>query len=465
MYYRLTYISSPDRTKIGDNVLNGSKPLTIGQTAACDVQLPESTHYEPYVYASVLPLGGDGSSPSEWFLARRSDCHDISINGKEVGIAQKLKNGDTLSFSVDGTPTEMKFEVLDDGDYDSRSGLVYLKHKGHKSFLVVALVMAVLAFGSAAYAIFASPRKDLRHEDLSGLCRWIYHITTDSVYLLCDTIVDGRRTLTAVDAIELDMAAEGTAFLTSDSLFVTARHCIEPWINDEEWDGVDKKSMSPEMRLATKAETENRKAGYEKYILSAHCVISKGFERHDFRSTDFHMNKSRDMVLRLGPAEAPVYWRSIIPIARRRDMELGDFAYIKAAGVEERDGVSPIVMAEWDDIEALARAGSHDIAVIGYPLNDNGVEDASRVDGSLMQFGDELMKREGCLRISAGINPGNSGGPVFAKIGDDIKVIGIVSKADGLASQGMFWAVPITEVVEMHRNADMAELDSATYRR
>lgn len=463
MYYRLTYISSPDRTKIGDNVLNGAHPLNIGQTGACDVQLPESMFYEPYVYATLLPLDSAGSN--EWYLVRRSDCHDIRINNKETGIAQKLKSGDTLSFAVDGTPTVMKFEVLDDVGYDTRSGLVYLKHKTNRSFFVAALAIAVLAFGAAAYAIYSSRSKDLRHEDLSAFTESVYHITTDSVYLLCDTLIDGERTLTVADAIELEMAAEGTAFLTADSMFVTARHCIEPWINDEKWDGVDKKAMSPELRLATRAETENRRAGYEKYILSAHCVISKGFERHDFRSTDFHMNKTRDMVMRLGTADEPIYWRTIIPIARRRDMELGDFAYIKAKGVEKQASAPPIEMAEWDDIMEYAQSADHDIAVIGYPLNDNGVEDASRVDGNLMQFGDELMKREGCLRISVGINPGNSGGPVFAKIGDDIKVIGIVSKADGLASQGMFWAVPITEVTEMHRNGDTIEEDSVTYRR
>ena len=124
-------------------------------------------------------------------------------------------------------------------------------------------------------------------------------------------------------------------------------------------------------------------------------------------------------------------------------------------------------MADWDDLVTFANGGHQDIAVIGYPLNDNDAEMVSVVYGNLMAFEyhDSLQAPVGCLQLSAPINPGNSGGPVFAKIGDALKVIGIVSKADGRASQGLFWAVPVTEVVTMHAHGDYVEEDSVTYRR
>jgi S1-C subfamily serine protease len=104
---------------------------------------------------------------------------------------------------------------------------------------------------------------------------------------------------------------------------------------------------------------------------------------------------------------------------------------------------------------------------MGYPLNDNNTEVVTEVWGNLMAFEyhDSLNTPIGCLQLSADINPGNSGGPVFAKIGDEIKVIGIVSKADGRANQGMFWAVPVTEVLNMHKQSDRIVEDSVTYRR
>ena len=79
-----------------------------------------------------------------------------------------------------------------------------------------------------------------------------------------------------LEAIALDRQVAGTCFLTCDSLFVTARHCVEPWINDEDWNGISyDDKMSPAVRLATMAETRNMMLGEEKYKVKAHCIISK----------------------------------------------------------------------------------------------------------------------------------------------------------------------------------------------
>ena len=464
MYYRLTYITSTKKEWVGDSILNGNKPLNIGQGASCDVQLPESEQFEPLLYASILPCEDNNG----WYMVRRTDCFEILVNGMAMPFAQELNSGDMLRFKDGYYDTELKFEVFDDGEFDASSGFVYKKHKGNKYAIVTAIFIAFVALSIAAYSLLSPQQKDLRQSDLSLISQSIYHITADSVYLFCDMVIDGQNKPVVIDSIELEQAAEGTAFLTKDSLFVTARHCIEPWINDEEWDGVSSQAkMSPEVRLATIAETENRNAGYEKYTLRAHCVISKGFERYDYYSTDFFMNKSRDMVMRLGTSEEPIYWRTMFPIASRRDMELGDFAYLKAEILTDVEHMSPITMAEWKDIVAFAQPGNHDIAVIGYPLNDNDANEASVVFGNLMalEYNDTKDAPLGCIQMSAPINRGNSGGPVFALIGDEIKVIGIVSKADARANQGMFWAVPITEVLNMRAQGDAIEEDSVIYRR
>ena len=453
MYYRLTYIASSNKERLGDFVQNGNKPLNIGQGVSCNVQLPESDMYEPQVYATILKKEGDDS----WYLVRRTDCHHVTINGTEIPVAQILKSGDKLSF-YDGTiHTEILFETFDDGEYDANSGIVYKKHKSNKRYYVAAIVLGLLALGVAAYGVLSPRQLDLRHSDLNQYSQSVYHVSVDSVYLLRDGIV--------VDSIELAEVASGTAFLAldgDDTLFVTARHCIEPWINDEVWDGVSSKAkMSPEVWLATKAETEN------KYVLRSHCVISKGFERYDYYSTDFFMNKSRDMVMRLGTMTEAIYWRTIFPIAHRRDMELGDFAYLKAGRMTKESNGLLLSLAEWDEIRDFTKSKNHDIAVIGYPLNDNDADDASFIYGNHTGFAlnDSIKSPIGCLQMSAPINRGNSGGPIVAMIGVNIKVIGIVSKADGRANQGMFWAVPATEIIDMHRHGDEVEQDSVTYRR
>lgn len=465
MYYRLTYTASSRKERLGDSVLNSCKPLSIGQGIYSDVKLPDSERFEPQPYASILQCQ-DGSG---WYIVRRTDFHKISINDAGLNIAQRLSNGDLLTFSDGEIYTTLKYEVFDDAELDTTNGILYQKYKSHKSYYLLAIASAILAICLGGYSLIVQSQKDLHNYGLiNHFGQSIYHISTDSVYLLCDTLIDGEHKQIVTESIELEKVAEGTAFLTEDSLFVTARHCIEPWINDEEWNGIpDESKMSPEVKLAIMAETGNRRAGYEKYTLRAHCVISKGFERYNYYSTDFCMNKSRDLVIRLGMAEKAVYWRTIIPIAQRKDMELGDFAYIKERNLEKDTKDSEISMASREEIVSFSQSRNLDIAVMGYPLNDKGTDFVSVNFGNLMGAEHDVSQHSsiGCLQLSADINPGNSGGPVFAKIGNEIKVIGIVSKVDGRASQGTFWAVPIAEVQSMHEQGDVAKEDSVMYRR
>ena len=118
MYYRLTYTASSDKERFGDFVQNGNKPLNIGQVVSCNVQLPESDLFEPQVYATILQKE-DGDC---WYLVKRTDSHQVTINGTEIPIAQILQSGDKLSFSDGTVHTELLFETFDDGEYDANSG-------------------------------------------------------------------------------------------------------------------------------------------------------------------------------------------------------------------------------------------------------------------------------------------------------------------------------------------------------
>lgn len=467
MYYRLTYTTSSKDRK-GNYFLNAKKPLSIGQSALCDVKFPESDAYEPQVFASIL-TGKEGNA---WFVVKRSDCCRILINEEELHTAQFLKNGDSLTFIFQENSEKMLFQIHDDGDYDERNGILFKKQRTAKLHVIVSTLLVMLVSFVVIYNIFTATRKDIHRMDWTECGQAIFSLTVDSVYLLCDSVVDGREKLVTVEAIGLKEVAVGTAFLTfdaetGDTLFVTARHCVEPWINDEEWDGVSiDKNTLPEVRLATTAETKNKEAGCEKYVMRAHCVLSKGKEKYEFYSTDFCMNKSRDLVMRLGTPETPIYWRTIIPIAHRRDMELGDFAYVKAPeGIKTKE-IPLLPLADWNDIVSLTKSSNKDVAILGYPLNDNGSQNVTVVMGNYMEteMPREAEKPEGCLKLSAPLNRGHSGGPIFSVIDNKLKIIGIVSKADGRANQGMFWFVPVTEVTNMHRQGDTIE-EEESYRR
>ncbi len=467
MYCKLTYKVSADKHRKGDSVLCGMSPLNIGQTASCEVRLPLAQGgYEPELMATVVPLD-DGKG---WLVACRSETYAMFVNGERVAVASALEGGDEIAFyDCDAEQrnatliAKFSFETFEDGDYSTASGVTYKPKPTSRRYLLATVLLTLVAMG-VALAAWMKDDDLLRHEDFDAFSRYICPITTDSVYLVADTVVDGKRQEMIVDALCMENSARGTCFLTDSGFFVTARHCIEPWINDEGWDGkADVSLMTPALRLATWAETQNRLIGWAKYKLRSHCVIDFGMQQFEFYSTDFKINKSRDQVLCLGDENEPIYWRTIVPIASRRDMELGDVACVKVENIK-----GSISLATKEDLVSFDEADERDVVILGYPVNDNNtVNVLNKVDGVCQQleWNDDTTSMVGCIQMSALVNSGNSGGPIFVRVGNDLKVIGIVSKSDTKAQQGTFWAVPSTEIVSLSTYNEEATADTLIFRR
>lgn len=457
MYYKLTYHSTG---KHRESVLCSDRPLDIGQTAGCEIRLHEADSHEPMVFATILPREEKGG----WLLVRRNDYADIQINGQQLKTASILHDDDKLLFIDEDVETQMDFKICDDSNYDERNGIVFQRPANYRktTWILIFLVGAALAI--AFFALLTSRKNtQLRHMNLDSYASSVFHLTTDSVFLTKDTIIGGEARTIMIDSIALEHPYTGTCFLTDEGYFVTARHCVEPWINDEEWNGRSyKTNIKPEVRLATRAETANR-LWNGRYNVYARCVISQGETRIVLKSSDFRMNKSRDLVTCLGESGSPIYWRSIVPMATRRDMELGDFAFYKANSIKGN-----LTLANEEELATFDKQSDKDIAILGYPSNDNHTDETVKIDhgnSQHLEFISGSSNLKGCIQMTAPVNKGNSGGPVLACIDGKIIVIGIVSKADINASQETFWTVPITEVVTMISQKTMQEEDTLIYLR
>lgn len=458
MYYKLTYQTTG---KHRENILCSDRPLDIGQTTACQIRLREPEGHESLLFATILPR----EEKTGWLLVRRNDFADIRVNGQPLQAAVALCNNDELAFIDEGVETRIKFRICNDGGYDEQNGIVYQKAKTPTITWVLA-ILGIIALTVALVALLTPTKKaptQLRHMNLDRYTSSIYHITTDSVFLTRDTLIDGEWHTVTIDSMALKEPLAGTCFLTNDGYFVTARHCVEPWINDEEWDGSSNgQTMKPEVRLAARAETANR-LWDSHYKVYARCTISQGAMCFVLKSSDFKMNKSRDLVACMGEPGTPIYWRSIVPMATRRDMELGDFAFYKVDGI-----TGDFVLADENELTVFDKQSDKDIAILGFPSNDNHADETVKIvhgNSQHLEFISESHNLKGCIQMTAPVNRGNSGGPILACIDGSIKVIGIVSKADLNASQETFWAVPITEVVTMISQKPPLEEDTLIYLR
>ncbi len=460
MYCKVIYKKSTDRSQIGNFVV-GQRRICIGQLASSDILVPECNGYEPEVFAVILA----SEDTKGWNIVCGTDNYDVFVNGRKVEIACRLENGDEISFSYgEGSPMlVLLFEELADCDYDLRSGVIY----GRKKSISLIIWISSLAASAALLVAFISLIKDdslLKYEDFSTYENSVFQIVTDSLFLFEN--IGGE--LVEIESLALEKVEKGTCFLTDEGLLVTARHCIEPWINDTQWNGTsDKSGMSEALSMATRAETRNRELGVERYSVHSHSIVLIGDERLDLYSYDFRMNRSRDKILSLGDSSNPIYMRTILPVATRRDMELGDFAY---AEVKEYKG--DISLATMEHIRSFNAAKEKDIVVMGYPINDNMTDMLNKLEGMCqkIEISDD-SELEGCIQMSGGISYGYSGGPVFVRIEgkgiaeDKLKVIGIVSKYDTNAKHSIFWSVPSTEILLLHSQGGEIKDETFLYRR
>ena len=460
MYYRLTHISGPRMAKSGQGLLGGDRPVLIGQLPNCDVQLPVSDIYEPQVFAVILPR----EEASGWLLVRRTDHFGITIDGEPLHTAAPLKDNAMMTFDNGGCTTKLGVKIYKNGSLDDMGRVFNSRATAFRHaavWLTILLALSTLLF----LPRLLHDGRQLKKVDMGQYEASLFRIAVDSIYLTMDTLVGGQWQERLLASGELSGSHVGTCFLTKEGYFVTARHCLEPWLDDDAWDGSALNSKTPiEIRLAAQAETWNRAEGANRYHVKSRCIISNEQENYEFYSTEFGMNKSRDQILRLGSDRNPIYWRTITPLASRRDMELGDFAYVKApTGV-----AGSLEAATMTDMLRFKTQGDKDIAVLGFPVSDHGVAShMSIVYGNCQQFDFDSVDdtRRGCMMMTAPVNRGNSGGPVLAYVGKRVMVIGIVSKADAQASQETFWAVPITEV-EQSRKAEVdGEADTLIFRR
>lgn len=464
MYYRLTYRSWSNKKSRGDAILCGYRPLLIGQTVSCDVKLPERDDVAPLVVAVILPC----EERDGWYVVRKTDTGTVEVNGREVTVGQMLKDGDWLTFADGRNRTDFCFEISKDGEYHPKEGVVYLRNPHRSQTYWLAAAWGAVAVAITLFAFWVRGGNDGLGStiDCTAYEHDVYPITTDSVFVLCDTLENGVPCKKVIERAALEHPGLGTCFLTDAGLLVTARHCVEPWIVDhDEWNGETLDDNTPvALRMAVEVENWNRGGGEPRREMAAHCVVSFDDGFMHFSSADFCMNKTRDQVVCLGTDTRPLFWRTIMPMGSNRAMELGDFAYLEMA--DGRKG--KVSLASIEDLRRFEEQHNKNVAVLGFPISDDAnSERASVVYGNSqhIDFADDSLTTLGCIKMSASIGDGNSGGPVLAYVGDSIKAIGIVSKGDGIGTYTTFWAVPTSEVVGLHRRGGVADDDGLIFRR
>lgn len=436
----------------GRRIAVAARLLAVGHTEACDVRVPNASPYADEQLAVVRLTPAPSGGPAVWTLVNTAPHHEMRVNGLTVRLACHLADGDRVEW-----PDQAFAFTFRTGD----SGLALTdgqvaavpRHLGRRIALWATLPTLLLALClGAAWMLGAFADHTALTPDMQAATRRsVLQVSVDSVYLLRITPAD-TTVLRAVGQGEGGMTATaGTAFLTTDSLLVTARHCIEPWVGDDEpFSQPDSSRLSfVPSRWALEAETFNQLHGTATAdtvlrVVSVCSLWSYEGEQPQrvgtVRSSDFRTEQLRDDIVDLGDFTHERYWRSIKRRHQRTDMMRDDVAVLPwhTAGT--------IRLATTAQLPALLGEGDPRLEFFGFPsYTDLRLEHtADRLRRPLRRADDDTTLFD-MLATGGDLRHGYSGGPVMVRSGNACLCVGLVSVTDARGAD-RFYAVPVSEV-------------------
>lgn len=430
-YYSLTFRSQMLNFKAGEHLYHSLSPLSIGQLPSSEVQLTCADDLLPQPFCSIVP-SSDG-----WKLVKQTDYYPVLVNGIEVCYARVLHDADVIC--IEGV--EFLFLVHDDDRYVEGSGLVATEVKGGFMQQKWLLPLFAVIVCSIFYLLSIKRDNSFSAADNAVIRASVYKIVVEEIELQQHTPDLFEGEYLAIDNIVLDSISVGTCFFTTDSLCVTARHCVEPWIDFEDWSDDTKLSDLPKpVQWAVLTEQSQQAMADTLYRVVSRCQVLDGDSCiYEFTSAECSFNRSRDIIVTMTDECLP--WRIIYPLYNRKDVELGDFVFLRT------NRAGNLLLAD----EALLSDEAVDecpVRIYGFPRkNDGNVWEYQQVGAIFMPQRQEDESFEGCIRLSVAATSGFSGSPVIVKKNGRLNVVGVFSKIDSFdEGKNTYYAVPVNEI-------------------
>ena len=381
------------------------------------------------------------SNGEGWKLIRTSPYveHEVSVNGTPIDYLHLLHDGDRISFA--GQRQELVFNIRQDELYNT-TGIVSVPKSNTSRPLVIWVALLTLLLG--CYGLYRLYERPMTSNMIEKAKQSVFQITVDSVKLLA---INGSDTVTLGKSLS-NLPGAGTAFLTTDSLLVTARHCIEPWLNVNDTIRMDTSSttipayIKMALQAVTHEMTNDSDTVWEMVSYCSVARLSSGNEvLFNVKSTDFFMDKERDQLVEYGDFSHQYFWRSISARPRRIDMMMGDIAFLHV------NAKGTITLASEKEMQDICSKPDHPIVIVGRPstmVNNQKAVSAEAQIKQALTFNEEGYP-DTVIFHNGDIIPGFSGGPVLAKQGFKWRAVGVVSVTDKHGGKHHY-SVPVTEI-------------------
>lgn len=396
-----------------------SEDISIGRGSWCDIQIegaPDACHEE----AAYIVRNSDDKS---WRIIRDADSFGIKVNGEPIHIVHYLAGGDKLEF--EGDNRVFRFT-------ESKEDAEKLTMADRKLVSIISAAAAIIILITAvltALVIYPDPEDDIRRSEVRKYENSVLKISVREVIYQEIDIKTGKTDTLNILKLSNETPS-GSGFVTTEGQFITARHCVEPWITYE----------NPETRYdegdiltrwAADAETFNIMEGRDSVSrrLISICELSRNGELlHTISSDTCLFYTENDLVRNLRGMDDPLYWRELGHIRSRSS--LGDIVSLTT----ELKG--RIDLADVDMIAALQ--ADHPAVHVGY-LNGH---ESPNIERSRLFI---CLQKGRCLEFKdTDVDKGMSGGPVLIRHKGKLYAAGVLSRILGQTKRVCF-CVPVNE--------------------
>lgn len=450
-YFILEHKDASKYYKAGDSQKIIIDQIELGRDKNCQVRFDDESF--PTVSRRHAAIIKDGD---KWKLVQLSQTNSTFLNSRPITTEWYLENGDEIQLSVGGP--RLGF-IVPQGKQSLVSSIKMTERlelfrkqalRPYKTAIACLFVLLLLIGVGSGYVIHNQSKEiaalwqdnnvkkeligrlgiDLEKDrkKLDSLENIKPRSVTKTVYVgggdtsseptITKVLANVKSSVYAVQTevfCEIDgerkklQSSIGTGFLMSDGRFITARHCVEPWMFD---------TGALWSYYALSKSVEDVKVYAEITVVNTQ---SKGFQ---LKNTSFTINRNYDSphseTMELEGEQITL----TATHALSTTASLGNdwaVAHVGQKGLFN-DGKS---------YSANLKAGTS-VHLLGFP-GGNGIADGKRLVDPI--YNHLSIARDGlnsgrCIMVNQGVDHGNSGGPVFIVKGNSAYVVGIVSRGD-----------------------------------